>query len=284
MRVLIIGYGSMGRRHAANARLMGHQVGLFDTAPLDAAASAYAAVFATFEEALAWGSHAAVISTPAHTHLSYMWQLAAKDIRFLVEKPVAPPSMLSEAEAFEDRYAEQPDRCGMFFVGYNLRFHSAAMALRLGADGQRPSHAQLRMLGDIQTWPGSAKNGDPLLECSHEIDLARWLRFGGLTRATIGTSTATLRFESDCSVDLNWGWTAGYHRRWALDARHFGGSASFSSGMELGERMYYDELCAFLNLRADGSRHPSLCTIADGVDVMRICAAARRLSVLKDGG
>src|SRR5436305_10024351 len=125
--VLVVGCGSIGRRHAANAaKLAG--VTVFDAAyerAAEAARSLGIAACDSLEEALAAKPDAVVVATPHHAHLPVARAALAAGADVLIEKPLAPtldgvPDFLSEAERLGRRVR----------VVCNMRFHPAVAALR----------------------------------------------------------------------------------------------------------------------------------------------------------
>lgn len=163
MRIAIFGGGSIGSRHAANARALGHEVKIFDkdeqrgTDPLNAYA---------WNQFARLPIDAAMICTPASDHEHTARLLRAYGYRgpLFVEKPIA---LRSNAAVFYN----WPHPTTM--VGYNWRFHPEAAPL--AAIAQRADSVFFTCRTNIQRWPGQGYS-DPLLECSHEVDLAcAWL-------------------------------------------------------------------------------------------------------------
>ena len=91
MKVLIIGCGSIGRRHAANAGSL-CQVGIFDTnIELSSQLSAELGVpsFSSLEGALLWKPDGVVIATPNHTHLGIAAASVRAGCHVMIEKPIS---------------------------------------------------------------------------------------------------------------------------------------------------------------------------------------------------
>ncbi len=210
MKVLVIGCGSIGRRHIRNIRTLGHDVQISDIDP---------AVVNAVAEEMGWTAprlpqtygasalgtpefapaDAVMICTPAWTHETVAEQLLAEGYRgpLFVEKPLA---LRSAAPIFR----EWPHPVQV--VGYNWRYHRELAALELLTPHPGTWHFDLKT--DMWKWPGHAY-GDPLLECSHEIDLAlHWLgepksvHGGGLDDA--GAWLQMVHAQSDSIIDLHW--------------------------------------------------------------------------------
>src|SRR3954469_8243393 len=93
-RILVIGTGSIGERHARCFLTTGRAtVGIVETNPAlrDEIARKYSIVDAynSVEAALAHKWDLAVIATPAPAHMPIAVQLAAHEVNLLIEKPVS---------------------------------------------------------------------------------------------------------------------------------------------------------------------------------------------------
>ena len=93
-RVVVIGTGSIGERHARCFQQTGRaEVSICEVnAELREAVQdryGFAQAFASLAEAMAERPDAAVICTPAHLHVGMAIELARAGIPFLMEKPVS---------------------------------------------------------------------------------------------------------------------------------------------------------------------------------------------------
>jgi predicted dehydrogenase len=191
-RVLVVGSGSIGRRHAANAARLA-SVTIVDAVPERAeetARSLGVRACGSIEEALAGKPDAVVVATPHHTHLAIAQAALAAGADVLVEKPLA-ASLVGVAD-----FLEQADRLGRRVrVVCNMRFHPAIAALReaLPRVG-RPLFARAQygnFLPDKR--PGAdyrtlycaraETGGGVILDAIHEIDYLVWL-FGAVERVS----------------------------------------------------------------------------------------------------
>lgn len=185
-RLLIVGLGSIGQRHARVAR---H---LFPGATIaalrhrqteDATPPGIDDVFWTVEDAIAFAPQAAVIASPATAHLSLAEQLADAGIPMLIEKPIA------ASVAGVQRVVDACSARGIpLLTGYNLRFLPSLAYFRSRIrDGAVGTVLSVRAdVGQhLPDWrPGmdyrrgvSARaelGGGALLELSHEFDYLRW--------------------------------------------------------------------------------------------------------------
>ena len=159
-KLLVVGEGSMGRRHVASALASGWDAETWDIThgrPL--------------ARALSLAPDAVAVATPASTHAAVALQLADSGYAgpLFVEKPLA----LSEEDA--DVFSSWPH--AVTAVGCNWRFHPIVVKCLAGwrdAGGSPFSRAVAWVHCDMRTWPGRGY-ADSLLECgSHEIDLLRY--------------------------------------------------------------------------------------------------------------
>lgn len=205
MRVLIVGWGSIGRKHARclreiapNCELVIWRSGLMDRASCTDELEGQWVYSA--EEAIAAPVDFAIIANPATRHVATALVLAEHGIPMLIEKP------LSDTAEHVDELRQLCLKRGVpVMVGYVLRFHPLLQAVRAalqsGAVG-RVASARLEVGQYLPDWrPGrdwrktvSAKRelgGGALLELSHEIDLACWL-FGDPIAVTARIPPPTL--------------------------------------------------------------------------------------------
>ncbi|MCF8196386.1 MAG: Gfo/Idh/MocA family oxidoreductase [Polynucleobacter sp.] len=185
-KILIVGLGSIGRRHLNLARE------IFPDAQIAVLTSKVASdhsfgdilILHEISDALEFKPQISVICTPAHTHLEYATLFLSNSI-VLVEKPLT--SSLEDSNSFlhlPERYFE---RC---LIGYNLRYMESLIYFRQlihtnkiigqiysvngevgqhlsswrpGVDAKKSISAQAKMGGGV------------LLELSHEIDYLMWI-------------------------------------------------------------------------------------------------------------
>lgn len=207
-RLLVVGLGSIGKRHARLARelfpelqvvALRHRGGATSDAPgIDHCVS-------DVSEALRFKPQAAAICSPASHHLPVALELARAGVHLLIEKPLA------ERTAGVDELIEVcRQRDVTLMVGYNLRLLASLQKFReLLHAGQVGRWLSVRAeVGQfLPSWrPDSdyrktvsaqaALGGGALLELSHEIDYLRWL-FG-----EVDWVSATLRKQSALELDV----------------------------------------------------------------------------------
>lgn len=190
---LVVGAGSIGRRHAHNLVALGAgRIAVVepDAERRRACVEGGLEGFSDLEAALAAGVPAAVlVCTPPDRHVAIARKALASGAHVFIEKPIAPrrdpdlEALLTDAR-----------KSGRTMVGYNLRFHTGLRRVRelviQGAIGKlltvRAEFGQY-----LPDWrPGTDYRGGYivrrdvggiLLDASHEIDYVRWL-CGEITR------------------------------------------------------------------------------------------------------
>jgi predicted dehydrogenase len=131
MKLLVIGCGSIGRRHARNAKTLGAQLVLCDTEKslMQRVCSEIGEKLPCYTDYLeAVGSEkvkAAVIATPTSTHLKIATDLAMREIHLFVEKPLS--HSLQGVRQLLD-IVEQKQLTAM--MGQSYRFHEGFLALK----------------------------------------------------------------------------------------------------------------------------------------------------------
>lgn len=196
-RALVIGYGSIGARHA---RILG-QLGMSVAVSSRHARSIPGmVVFADISEALrSFAPDYVVVANETSQHLPTLAQLEAAGFsgRVLVEKPLV--AHLEESVVTTNANAS---------VAYNLRFHPVLKALAAGLASDKVLTVQIYTGQYLPDWRPqsdyrlsySAKRefgGGVLRDLSHELDYIRYL-FGPWRRlAAMGGNTGSLEIDSD---------------------------------------------------------------------------------------
>lgn len=188
-RYLIVGLGSIGRRHLRNLLELrpGCRVAVLRSGLPGSAVSPIGdgvIECRTWDEALAFAPRAAIVAGPATTHIASARRLVAVGVPVLVEKPLA-----DELSGVGD-LVELAERMGVpAAVGYNLRLRPSLIQVRaLVAKGAIGTVAAARAeVGQyLPDWRPGARyqdgvsarrdlGGGPLLELSHEFDYLYWM-------------------------------------------------------------------------------------------------------------
>ncbi|MBV6498100.1 MAG: hypothetical protein CJBNEKGG_00314 [Prosthecobacter sp.] len=202
-RVLIIGLGSIGKRHLALLNELG-----CDTAACTHHAVPEARCFTCLEEALqVHQPEKVLIASATSDHYSTLRRLKNLGVTadLLIEKPLFSRPDESQPQDVRQR----------IHVAYNLRFHPAVLALRQALQKEEPVSAQLYVGMHLSTWrpdrdyrttysASKAQGGGVLRDLSHELDLGLWL-FGPWKRLVAhGGHFSELEIETEDTVSLLW--------------------------------------------------------------------------------
>lgn len=206
-RILIVGLGSIGKRHLrlarellpnADIRVLRHQECAFIPEHANGC-------FSNLDQAITFAPHIAVIASPATFHIGAAQLLARAGVHLLVEKPLS--ASLDGVPQLLETCREQKT---VLLIGYNLRFLPSLQRFRdlLNANvigkviSVRCEIGQylLSWRPDTDYRQGvSARRelgGGVLLELSHELDYLRWI-FG-----EIDLVKATLSRQSSLEVNV----------------------------------------------------------------------------------
>ena len=206
-RLVVVGLGSIGQRHARLARrLLPHVeiIALRRDASGPVEEGLVNGVVTTIEEAVRFRPDAAVIASPATLHLAAAMPLADCGAHLLVEKPMA-----ATARGVADLVALCERKRLTLMTGYNLRYLQSLSTFReMIHEGRIGTVRSMRaVVGQfLPSWRAgdyrqtvsarAALGGGVLMELSHEIDYLRWI-LGDVDRVS-----ATLARQSDMEIDV----------------------------------------------------------------------------------
>lgn len=195
MKVLIIGFGSIGQRHTEVLSELGHEVCVVTRRSTD-----HAPAFRTIREAVtSFSPDYAVVASKTLEHRDDIKALSHANFqgKLLIEKPTYDTGSEDPPKYFETTK-----------VAFNMRFHPALMRFR-EIVSKRTIHAVTVYAGSyLPDWrPQSdyrtgysairAEGGGVLRDLSHELDYVNWL-FGPCKRiAAIGGTFGNLDIDSD---------------------------------------------------------------------------------------
>lgn len=195
MRCLVIGYGSIGARHARLLTELG-----CDTAVVSARPVPFPIRFSDFSTAVReYNPDYVVIANATAHHRETVSALAATGYfgRVLVEKP-----LFDRLESLVDA------RFSRLCVGYNLRFHPVLQRLHGLLAGEAILSVQAYVGQYLPDWrPGTdyrnsysayaASGGGVLRDLSHELDYLMWLFGDWSAVAALGGRVSCLEIDSD---------------------------------------------------------------------------------------
>ncbi len=195
MKALVIGYGSIGARHARILRELGCAVGVVSHRDID-----FSPCFKDLHAALKEFSPGyVVIANRTSEHLRTLKQLRASGFKgtVMVEKPL-----------FKDPEKFMPKGFRKIVIGYNLRFHPLILKLRELLKGKKVLAVQAYVGKDLAKWRPEVnyrktysalkgQGGGVLRDLSHELDYITWLLGGWRSVAAAGGHYSGLKIETD---------------------------------------------------------------------------------------
>jgi predicted dehydrogenase len=299
-KALVIGYGSIGQRHARVLEALGHEVAVVSRRVVEHPRG-YPELAAALAE---FRPDYAVIANETSLHRPTYRALMAAGFAgtVLVEKPL-----------FHDLAADDERAAPHAFVAYNLRFHPLLLRLREWMQGRELLAATIHVGQHLATWRpqrdfrqsySSQKSlgGGVLRDLSHELDYVLWL-FGPWKRVTaLGGATGALGIDADdrwsilieCERCPQVSVTLSYldhapSRRIAVNARDDSASVEFFSftfaqgdgknpeRIEVEREESYRRQHAAILSGTPGAA----CTYAEGYDVLRLIDAVERAAAEK---
>lgn len=267
MRVGVVGAGSIGRRHIHNLLALHCTVAVCDPSPA-ARAVVMDWPLAEVSDTLRFeGLDALVIASPWDRHLEWVEEAIRRKLPFFVEKPLGSLEQLPRWReiAALDLPVNQ--------VGYMLRFHEGARLVQSAFS--HPMGGSFRLSANMGEWPGTY--GPPLLECSHEIDLALWCGAASTVHVAYHdrqTGRVDISFGGAFTVSL---WYAGgsYFREWVTFTHNKGYQQAVSDPNAF-DAAYRNELAHFLDCVR--LRLPTRCPLSAGLAVLEVCQQVEALT------
>lgn len=196
--ILIIGCGSIGARHARNARSLGYEVLLMD--PDKARADALGAEINARTQYVELGTaledgapDAVLIASPSSNHVEQALQVVSRGVPVCIEKPLA-----TSSDGLEELLELVEEKQVVTMMAQSFRFHETFLALKsLLSDGVLGMiyHAHFTGGQYLPDWHPEADyrseymarsdqgGGVMFTSKSHTLDFVEWL-FGGITEYT----------------------------------------------------------------------------------------------------
>lgn len=183
--ILVIGAGSIGRRHARNLKTLGAKVSLFDvnTSLLESTCREEDYTACTnLEQSISRGHYdAAVVCAPTHLHIPVAQQIADAGINLFIEKPLS-----HNLDGTEQLMATVSKKGLIAMMGFMLRFEPGLQYLKSRLNPEKIAFAQVEAASFMPLWrPGTdyrktysanrSMGGGVILDDVHEIDYICWL-------------------------------------------------------------------------------------------------------------
>ena len=186
MKALIVGLGSIGRRHLANLKSLGvtSQITILRRPGNSESTEPGCDIVFDLSEVLKSPPDFAIITNPASQHVQVALALARAGVHLFIEKPLS-----NSVSGIGELLSASQERSLVLLVGYNFRFYKplqiVKQSLEDGVIG-RPLSLRAAVGQFLPDWrynvdyrqTASARadtGGGVILELSHEIDCARWL-------------------------------------------------------------------------------------------------------------
>lgn len=178
MKILIVGYGSIGQKHFKIIKDNFKNVKIFLLSKREIFIEGIS-VFHTLNQVKKLKFDYVIISSEPHEHFFQLkfFEKNFKNLKILVEKPLF------------NKEKKLQTKNNKIFVGYNLRFHPAIAYLEKFLKKTNPIDIKLITNSFLPKWRKKNKHknyssdkrrgGGVILDLSHEIDLALWL-FGNI--------------------------------------------------------------------------------------------------------
>jgi len=214
MDFLVIGCGSIGKRHIRNLKALGHNVEAADVSAESRKAIEAELAVRTYEDlegALAGHPEAVVVCTPPSTHLDLAAKALDAGAHVFIEKPV------SDGLKGIDRLERLAKKKGKIVqVGYNLRYTPGLSKLKeaigSGAYG-KPLSARVIFGQYLPYWrPGTdyrkgytgkkSLGGGIVLDDSHELDYICWLLGKPKSVACFARKVSSLEVDTEDTADI----------------------------------------------------------------------------------
>lgn len=187
MKALVVGGGSIGARHFNNLKALG--IGSLEMVEPDAQRrfAAYKngldSGFASLAEGLEWNPDIVVIATPSHLHIEQALLAARKGCHLFIEKPLS-----HNHQGLDELLNEISQSGATTLVGCNMRFHPGPAKVKELLERESIGRVLFARIYTGSYLPGwrttqdyrlsysatKEMGGGCLLDCIHEIDLARW--------------------------------------------------------------------------------------------------------------
>ena len=188
-RVLVVGLGSIGRRHTRVVRELYSDIEITalrhkQCDDSDIETLGLHRCVTTVEDALASQPEAAIVANPATKHLEVATQLAEAGVHLLIEKPIA-----ASSEGVQDLIDLCKKKQIVLMTAYNLRFLPSMREFRKQIQQEKVGKVysvraevgqhlpNWRPENDYRKTVSAQKRlgGGVLLELSHEIDYLSWI-------------------------------------------------------------------------------------------------------------
>ena len=231
--MLVLGAGSVGKRHMSNFAALGCKLSAMDPLPerLSEASEQVNLVRSYTDTAKALQDSSlfdgVIVASPPKYHVQQCLEFIEKDVPILLEKPISP--FLQDGLSLNEKIAK--NKAARILMGYTYRWWPPLRELKkeLRSRGEgRILHAQFVMSAHLADWhpweryqdffmSSKELGGGALLDESHFLDLMVW--FFGLPEWVFAKveKISSLEIETDDNVDMLAGYEDGLRVSMHLD-------------------------------------------------------------------
>lgn len=215
VKIIVVGCGSIGRRHLKNILSLGHEVAGVDLSEEYrkwVEENLEVKTYGDLEEAIKIETpEACFVCTPPSTHIPIAKKAIEHGIHVFVEKPLS-----NSLEGVDELIKAAKERKLKIAIGYNLRFNKGIAKLKELVDSGKIGkvcYSRLivgQYLPDWRPWQDYRKSytakkslgGGIILDASHELDYARWI-FGEPKAVTcVAKKVSSLDVETEDNADI----------------------------------------------------------------------------------
>jgi len=201
MRAVVIGYGSIGKRHIEILNRIGCNVSAISNRQID-----YTKAYHDLRECInIENPQYVVVANKTSNHYETLKVLQENKYKgiVLIEKPI-----------FEKVYTFSKDDClNNVFVGYNLRFHPLILELQEILKNEKVISANIYVGQYLPLWRPTddyrksysakeAEGGGVLGDLSHELDYMQWLLGNWRRLSAIGGHFSDLEIDSEDTISV----------------------------------------------------------------------------------
>jgi predicted dehydrogenase len=228
MRALVVGCGSIGKRHLGNLKtLSAAELAGVEPDGLRRESTSKELgipVHESLKEALQRGADVVFVTAPTAFHVPIALEAARAGCHVFIEKPLS-----DTLEGVDELLAEAACRGRIIYVGYNLRFHAGLRRLKQRLDEAvigRTMNIRAEFGQYLPDWrpaqdyrqsytAHAAMGGGIILDASHELDYVRWLcgeiesvscsagKLSGLEMNTEDMAEITLRIKGNVIAQVH---------------------------------------------------------------------------------
>ena len=200
IKILIIGYGSIGEKHYKILKINNHKnIKILTKRKIKSLDIIEKKNIKNFNP------NYVIIASHTSNHLKYLKYINDNfsEIKILVEKPL-----------FDEYFNYKEINNNKIFINYNLRFHPVIKFIKNYITNQKLIFSSISCFSNLKNWRKNIKysesnsaqkkfGGGVLLELSHEIDIANYLFGINKIHSSFNSKLSTLKINTDDILILN---------------------------------------------------------------------------------